>query len=59
MVGYNVQTAVDAKYRLIVTHEVTNIGIDRDQLSSMAGQARTAIGTEKLTVLADRGYFKS
>jgi transposase/DNA-binding transcriptional MerR regulator len=58
MVGYNVQTVVDAKHHLIVAHEVTNTGIDRDQLSSMAEQARTAIGTEKLTAIADRGYFK-
>jgi transposase len=59
MVGYNVQTAVDAKHHIIVEHEVTNVGSDRDQLSSMAEQARTAIGTEKLTAIADRGYFKS
>lgn len=59
MVGYNVQTAVDAKHHIIVEHEVTNVGSDREQLSSMAEQARTAIGTEKLTAIADRGYFKS
>jgi len=58
MVGYNVQTAVDTKRHMIVAHEVTNIGHDRDQLSSMAHQARDAIGTDKLTVFADRGYFK-
>jgi transposase len=58
IVGYNVQTAVDAKHHLIVAHEVTNIGSDRNQLTSMAKQARTAIGTENLTVVADRGYFK-
>jgi transposase len=58
MVGYNVQTAVDTKHHLIVAHEVTNVGHDRTQLSSMAKQARAAIGTEQLTVLADRGYFK-
>ena len=58
IVGYNVQTAVDAKHHLIVAHEVTNIGIDRDQLTSMAKQARAAMGTEELTVIADRGYFK-
>ncbi len=58
MVGYNVQSAVDAKHHLIVAHEVTNVGHDRDQLSSMAKQARTAMGREDLTVVADRGYFK-
>jgi len=58
MVGYNVQTAVDAKHHLIVAHEVTNVGHDRDQLSSMAQKAREAIGRDKVTVLADRGYFK-
>jgi transposase len=59
IVGYNVQTAVDTKHHLIVAHEVTNNGIDRDQLTSMAKQARDAIATEELTVIADRGYFKS
>ncbi|MDO9713690.1 IS1182 family transposase [Paracraurococcus lichenis] len=57
LVGYNVQAAVDTKHHLIVAHEVTNIGNDRTQLSTMAGKASEAIGTEALTVLADRGYF--
>jgi transposase len=59
MVGYNVQTAVDAKHHIIVEHEVTNVGSDRGQLHAMAEQARTAVGSEKLTAIADRGYFKS
>lgn len=59
MVGYNVQAAVDTKHHLIVTHEVTNDGVDRDQLSAMAAQAREAMGVEELSVVADRGYFKS
>ena len=59
IVGYNVQTAVDAKHHLIVAHEVTNIGSDREQLTSMAKQARDAMGTQELTAVADRGYFKS
>jgi transposase len=59
IVGYNVQTAVDAKHHLIVAHEVTNEGVDRDQLSSMAQKAKEAVGAQELTVVADRGYFKS
>lgn len=57
MVGYNVQTAVDAKHHLIVTHEVTNQGTDRAQLKNMSTQAKDAIATDELTVVADRGYF--
>ncbi|WP_460318629.1 IS1182 family transposase [Pseudomonas ogarae] len=59
IVGYNVQTAVDTKHHLIVAHEVTNVGHDRDQLSSMAQQAREAMQIESLSVVADRGYYKS
>jgi hypothetical protein len=57
IVGYNVQTAVDTKNHLIVTHEVTNVGSDRQQLKKMAEAAREALGTEKLTAIADRGYY--
>ena len=57
MVGYNVQTAVDAEHHLIVAHEVTNLGHDRTQLEPMALKARDATGCEEITALADRGYF--
>lgn len=57
IVGYNVQTAVDVKHHLIVAHEVTNVGNDRTQLKNMATQAKEAIDTDELTVVADRGYF--
>jgi transposase len=57
MVGYNVQAAVDAKHHLIVAHEVTNVGHDRDQLAKMGAQAKAEMGVESLDVLADRGYF--
>src|ERR1700674_5099640 len=57
IVGYNVQSVVDTTHHLIVTHEVTNVGTDRSQLSNMAEQARTEIGAETLDVVADRGYY--
>jgi Transposase DDE domain len=57
IVGYNVQIAVDAEHHLIVAHEVTNIGSDRAQLTSMSHKARDATGCEEVTVLADRGYY--
>jgi len=59
VVGYNVQTAVDTKHHLIVAHVVTNDGIDRDQLTSTAKLARAEMGVDKITAIADRGYYKS
>jgi hypothetical protein len=57
MVGYNVQSAVDTTHHLIVTHEVTNVGSDRSQLSHMTEQARAAMGAEAIEAVADRGYY--
>jgi transposase len=57
LVGYNVQIAVETKHHLIITHEVTNVGTDRSQLSSVAQQAKAALGVQKLDAIADRGYF--
>lgn len=58
-VGYNVQAAVDAEHHLIVALDVTNAGHDRTQLATMAKKARDALGTERMTALADRGYFNA
>lgn len=54
IVGYNVQTAVETKNHLIVAHEVTNDGLDRDQLNKMGKQARKA-----MRVLADYGSART
>jgi transposase len=59
VVGYNAQSAVDTRHHLIITHEVTNVGIDTGHLSSMAAQARDALEAENIDVLADKGYFNS
>jgi transposase len=59
VVGYNVQAAVDAKHHLIVTHEVTNQGNDRAQLSKLATAARDEMGKTSMEAVADRGYFNS
>ena len=57
VVGYNVQVAVDTEHHLIVTHEVTNVGNDTSQLAHMAKQTKAVLDTDKLEVVADRGYF--
>ena len=55
IVGYNVQTAVDVNHHLIVSHEVTNVGSDRRQLSRMARRAKVELQADALTVVADAG----
>jgi transposase/CheY-like chemotaxis protein len=57
VVGYNVQSAVEAKHHLIIAHEVVNAGSDRQQLSPMAKEAKAVLGTRKLKVVADKGYY--
>jgi transposase len=59
VVGYNVQVAVETEHHLIITHEVTNDGSDRSQLSSVAKEAKATLEVEKLDAIADRGYFNS
>ena len=56
-IGYNVQAAVDAKHSLIVNTEVTQTTSDLNALGTMAYQAQQALGAEKLSVVADKGYY--
>jgi transposase len=56
VVGYNVQTAVDAQHKLIVAHEVTNEGNDRNELGGMAVKAKDILKRESLQVVVDTGY---
>ena len=58
VVGYNVQTAVEAKHHLIVAHEVTNHGYDRDALHTMVVSARDAMGSDTIEVIADKGLLQ-
>jgi hypothetical protein len=57
VVGYNVQVAGETEHHLIVTHEVTNVGSDRAQLSGIATAAKAAFQVQKLEAVADRGYL--
>ena len=58
IVGYNVQSAVETKHHLIVAHEVTNLGYDRDALSMMALKARDEMASDTIEAIADKGYYK-
>ena len=56
VLGYNVQSAVEAQSGLIVHHEVTDAQSDGDQLLAMAEQTKETLGVDRLEVLADGGY---
>jgi len=58
MAGYNVQIAVEAKYKLIVAEAVAQEGNDSQQLMPMINNAQDLLGSENLTVLADSGYYE-
>ena len=57
-VGYNVQTAVDTKHKLIVEQQVTSQVVDMGLLTETAAPAKEVLGVEQIAVVADRGYFK-
>jgi transposase len=57
--GYNVQSVVDDKHKLIVASEVVNDSSDVGQLHAMAKAAKEALGAKVLEVLADEGYYSS
>ncbi|MEP6811103.1 MAG: IS1182 family transposase [Chthoniobacterales bacterium] len=56
-IGYNVQAAVDAKHSLIVATEVTQTTSDLGALGTMALQAQETLQAERLSVVADKGYY--
>jgi transposase len=59
VVGYNAQSAVDAKHKLIAAADVTNEATDVGQLGAMALQAKETLAIEQAEVLADTGYYNN
>jgi transposase len=59
--GYNVQTAVDEKHKLIITNEVTNKSNDMEQMTPMIEKVQEVKkelnSIESTTVVMDAGYF--
>jgi hypothetical protein len=56
--GYNVQSVVDDKHKLIVASEVVNRS-DAGHLHKMAKAAKEILEAETLQILADAGYYNS
>jgi transposase len=55
-VSYNIQTAVDAKNKLIVDFEVTNQGNDKNFITPLATSTKELLEIETLTAVMDAGY---
>jgi len=55
-VCYNVQTAVDAKNKLVADFEVSNQGNDYNFIMPMAANAMELFETETISVVTDSGY---
>src|ERR1700736_2842292 len=56
--GYNVQSVVDDKHKLIIASEVVNRS-DAGHLHEMAKAAKEILEVKSLQVLADAGYYNS
>ena len=56
--GYNVQSVVDDKYKLIIASEVVNRS-DAGHLHALAKAAKEVLEAKSLQVLADAGYYNS
>lgn len=54
-VSYNMQAAVDEKYKLVVATHTINKN-DRNALSAIAIEAKGNLGVENLTAISDKGY---
>ena len=59
MVGYNAQTAVDAKHKLIAADDVTNEVTDLHQLANVALEAKANLELKHAEVVADAGYYSA
>ena len=57
-VSYNAQTAVDAKNKLIVHYENTNVH-DKKALASVAIEAKSVLQKESIETVADKGYYNA
>lgn len=55
-VGYNAQTAVDAKSHLIAGFEMTNHPTDHGLLTEVAREVKEYMGVKVLEATADKGY---
>ena len=56
-ISHNVEIAVEEKNHFIVAVDVTSDAVDYGQLHNISSQAKEELGVDKLTSIADRGFY--
>ncbi|MCK4441675.1 MAG: transposase, partial [Sulfurovaceae bacterium] len=59
LMAYNVQIAVDSKFKFIVATDVSSVGQDSNQLCNMGSKAKEITQNEEIKLLADKGYYNA
>jgi len=59
LMAYNVQIAVDSKFKFIVATDVSSVGQDSNQLCNMGTKAKEITKNEKMKLLVDKGYYSA
>ncbi len=59
LMAYNVQIAVDNKYKFIVATDVSSIGQDSDKLHNMATKSKEITKNDTIKVVGDTGYYST
>jgi len=59
LMAYNVQIAVDSKFKFIIATDVSSVGQDSNQLCNMGTKAKEITKNEKMKFLADKGYYSA
>lgn len=58
-VSYNVQSVVDSTNKLIAGMDITSCAADAGQLGEVMPKVKAELELESITVLADKGYYKT
>lgn len=56
---HNVQIAVDEKSHIVVAVDVTSQPVDKEQLYNITSQAKENMQVDKMTAIADKGYYSA
>ena len=59
LMAYNVQIAVDSKFKFIIATDISSIGQDTNQLYNMSNKSKEILKQDSLNVVVDKGYYNT